>query len=408
MFSSNFAPEESKIPSALKIGAAAAAAGALYLAVYHSPIFQKTEVGISRETLREVVRELLREFHGVMVEMSQMAVRVRQVLALKGMSDQLTDEQLIEVLMTQGVQEKMEQAQAKVLTARNLTEAEVEEAQGRYSEDPMVKLFESGIDEMFKIASTGEMPVLPGVVIPESLTPDLALQISSEILDSKSGKFRSVIRAFYETNPPETLKEGPALPPQELAEALQAANDSSETEILQKYSDSVSHKSIFNSAVAVYSKDTAFAKERRRQDRCHQAEIMKIMTNKEETKVTNIQVIDGLSPRLQPVTEDTLPVVLMEAAESSFTVVVAMVKPETVDIQATLKPISEALDNDSLLAGPVFTWMKATEESPLTQNERCRDCPVVYVVFARPEVQRRPIACLSLDELRSALKDLSS
>ena len=407
MFSANFSPEEtSRLPSFLKYSAVAAAtAGALYLAYSMTPA---AKVGIPRETLRQVITELLCEFHGVMVEMSQMAVRVRQVLALKGMSDQLSDEQLIEVLMTQGVQEKMEMAQQRVLIARGLSEEEVEEAQQRYQDDDCVKLFSKGIDEMFQVAATGEIPILPGVEIPKGLTPDLVLEIFSEILELKASKFRAVISEFYATNPPESLKSN--MPPQELADSLQVANDTAEAEILGKYAAEVRHKSVFNSAVAIYSKDEAFAKERKRQDRCHQAEIMKIMTQKNETTSfvkAEAPAVEGLHARLQAVSEDTLPVVLMEAAETSVPVVVAMVKPEVTDISSTLLSLSEAIEGNQFPESSVFTWMVATEESPITQNERCKKCPVVYVVFARPDVQKRPIACLTLEELRSALEELS-
>ena len=412
MFSANFSPEDnSRLPAFLKYSAVAAAtAGALYLAYSMTPSTTPvpTKGGMSRETLRQVITELLCEFHGVMVEMSQMAVRVRQVLALKGMSDQLTDEQLVEVLMTQGVQEKMEMAQKRVLNAKGLTEEEVEEAQQAYEDEDFVKLFAQGIDDMFKIAATGEMPILPGVEIPDALTPDLVLEIFNGILELKSSKFRSVITEFYATNPPESLKS--SLPPQELADALQAANDTAEAEVLCMHAAQVRHKSVFNSAAAIYAKDEAFAKERKRQDRCHQAEIMKIMTQKNETTAfvkAEAPIAEGLHAKLQPVSEDTLPVVLMEAAETSVPVVVAMVKPEVTDISNTLQPLSEAIEANQFPESSVFTWMVATEESPITQNERCKQCPVVYVVFARPDVQRRPVACLSLEELRSALEELS-
>jgi hypothetical protein len=139
---------------------------------------------------------------------------------------------------------------------------------------------------------------------------------------------------------------------------------------------------------------------------------MKIMTQKEKPEPTayvNVQPlnVDGVSGKLQGVTEDGLPVILMEAADSALSVVVAMVRPGTVDVGETLKPISDLLESDALPQGPVFTWMLASEDSPLTQNEKCKDCPVVYVVFARPDVQRRPVACLSIDELKSALAELS-
>ena len=135
------------------------------------------------------------------------------------------------------------------------------------------------------------------------------------------------------------------------------------------------------------------------------------MTRKSASEVkqaTAIQIVEGLSTRLVAVNEDTLPVVLMEAAERNAPVVVGMVKPNVVDITATLAPFSNTLDEgDKLPSSPSYTWMVATEDSPITQNERCKDLPIVYVVFARPDVQKRPVACLSLEELRNALDELS-
>ena len=444
-FSSHFAQSgevrSSSLSTVFKISVAALATAASAVFIYKQrsfmrSLFEKTAIQqsprLSKETLCKVTEELLLEFHSVMVEMSQMSVRVRQVLSLKGMSDQVSEEQLVEILMQQGLQEKMEEAQREVLLRHNLSEEEVAQAQIAYSGEPSVSLFASGIEDMFSAASQGELPILPGVNIPQELSPDLVISIFEEILLKKSDGYRRV------------LSESPihpsmgSVPPPELAEKLQKESDKAEEEILKKFHVIIPHKAVFHSAAAIYEKDQGFANERKRQDRIHQAEIMKIMSRKETTNPQPLHKIASFSIKLQPSNEEVLPVLMMEAAEGSLSLVVAMVKPEasenmenvlydfnefvidyTKDIEtpgterstSSHTPTIAAVVPPTLIESgpkqvrslPIFTYMIASKDSPLVLNERCKDCDVVYVVFARPEIQRKPVACLSLQELADVL-----
>ena len=438
-FSSVFAATGDKQTSSLgtyiKIGTAiAATASAAYLFYFNtsritSYLNLRSSPRLSREEMRSLIRELLQEFHVVLVEMSQMATRFRHVLALKGMSDQVSDEQVVEVLMQQGVQEKMEAAQARVLASHALSESDVEEAQTAYADEPAVAAFESAIEQMFQSASKGSTPILPGAVIPSNLTPEVVLAVFDKLHAVKVELFTPVISKFYATNP---LTNGP--PAQALAEALQSASD--EAEEIAMGSFDFPHRSVFHSAVSEFSNDPGFAAERKRQDRCHQTEIMRLVSNK-RGPAQPVPAL-GISEKLAPVSEEELPLTLMDAAEKKVTVVVAMVRPGN-DMREALKDLTDWLHGtgeiqdavceevtesgnqeenqmDSkhqpihtppapqISENSIFVYMFASEDSPLVQNEKCAGSDVIYVVFARPEIHKKPIACLSVAELEDVLE----
>mmetsp|Transcript_8629 Transcript_8629/g.7330 ORF Transcript_8629/g.7330 Transcript_8629/m.7330 type:complete len:111 (+) Transcript_8629:101-433(+) len=103
--------------------------------------------------------------HGVLMEMAQMTQRVRTALAQKGLSNQMTDEQLTEMILQQGIQQKLEDTQKQVLKKYDVTAEEVEAAQKRYENDEHIQQFEKGMDSMFASATKGKMPIIPAFII---------------------------------------------------------------------------------------------------------------------------------------------------------------------------------------------------------------------------------------------------
>ncbi|EER04622.1 hypothetical protein Pmar_PMAR019656 [Perkinsus marinus ATCC 50983] len=77
------------------------------------------------------------------------------------------------------------------------------------------------------------------------------------------------------------------------------------------------------------------------------------------------------------------------------------------DAAKLMKPISDAIDGGKFdkRKDLQFVYMAAAADSPLIQSERCKKCDIVYVLFPRPDLQQRPVACLSLEELLDAIND---
>ena len=73
----------------------------------------------------EILAELTEAVHEVLTEMAQMATRVRQVLAMKGMSGQISDQEISDIIMSQGIAEKLETVQNRILSKHGISESEI-------------------------------------------------------------------------------------------------------------------------------------------------------------------------------------------------------------------------------------------------------------------------------------------
>ena len=390
MFSASFQEEKKSVAPLILTATAVVATGVAVYWFYSSRGEVRVEGGLSKEKVTQVTNDLLMDFHSVFVEMSQMAVRVRQVLSMKAMS--LSEEELVGLLMDQGIQAKLEQAQDAVLSRHGTSEEEVEAAQKKFCDDPVIGKLESGIDKMFVAAAKGDIPILPNFQPPEDLTIDLAIEIHQQLLDEKAAIFRRILGAHYLSNP------STGIPPPEISEALQLETEEVERRVIQERG--IAHKALFDSASALFAVgDAQFAKERKRQERIHQAEVMKIMTGAPSAAAAPPLTVPGLHERLAPICEDTLPVLLMEATEEKAYLILALLKPTVKNHFQALKPLSDFAESNAQKA--FYAYMTATENSLLEQNEKCKDAEAVFLIFASPE--RRPLACLNIEEVKDAL-----
>ncbi|EER17612.1 conserved hypothetical protein [Perkinsus marinus ATCC 50983] len=387
------------------------AVGAGYYLYNRRQRVRKSEVerlaSLDLEKLKLITDDLLVDMHGVLMEMAQMTQRVRTALAQKGLSNQMTDDQLTEMILQQGIQQKLEETQKQVLKKYGVTAEEVEAAQKRYESDEHIQQFEKGIDAMFASATKGKMPIIPGFEMPEALTVDMCLKILEAVNTEKLARFRKTLKEFWQKHPhPVDADQA------ELGGALQEANDSAEAAAVARYAEIVVNKAVLHSAVATYmTKDKAFAKERTRLERTQQLEIVKMIKAGPEGidalgASTPIELIDGLSDRLEGTNEEGLTVRLLQASDDKSGVVVVITKTMK-DAAKLMKPISDAIDSGKFdkRKDLQFVYMAAAADSPLIQSERCKKCDIVYVLFPRPDLQQRPVACLSLEELLDAIND---
>jgi phosphopantetheine adenylyltransferase len=374
--------------------ACTAAAVATLVATRRSPNFRQ----ISEERVLEELTEALQE---VLTEMAQMATRVRQVLAMKGMAGQISEQEISDIILSQGISEKLDEAQTRVLARHGISEDEIVNFR-------QISDFNAGFQEMFECASRGDIPVLPNFQLPEELnSPDKMIDYLLAMGERKIALFREII------NPRKHLQKTPEefFADPVIGELLQKANERAEQDVIARLGPNIG-RAKFYSAMGVFSRDRYFSDERKKIDRSHQVEIMKLVSQEGET---NFQVHPGVHPLIRPAgTAETLPVLLMEATDVGVCVVVALVKPEIANekVSEILRPLSETVEGimEEFAANnkqPLFAYMKAEKDSPLVQHEKCADKEVVYVVFARPDVAKRPIACLSLEELMLALRELN-
>lgn len=368
-------------------------------------------VRISRELLIEILKELLREFHGIFIELAGMVQRLKQLGALRSAEGPLSTKEIASFLMQQGVQAKLDAAQNRVLSSHGLTQSQIEAAQTKYAEDSEIQTFINGFAEMFEEASSGVSPILPGLSIPESLTEDKALEILSLIHQERVRGFKIALERFWASDEARNIaaNSNPSQgPPPALAQALQVVHDQAESVVLQQHVEIVGDKATFDSAMAVFSRSTdgAFVREKLRMERTHQVEIVNLMRNRDTKESPRFdEPLEGLNERLQCSNEGDMAHQILEAAEAKKPVVAALVRNMKEPKQA-LAAISNALENGSLNhlveRGAVFLYMPAHDDIPLADRPEYKEVEVCYIFFPRPDKQQRPIACFTLAELIEA------
>ena len=192
--------------AALAVGGSAAT---IYYLRSRQPVSNEStkiaEEPLTKEKLVEVLQALLREFHGVFVEMGNMVQRLKQLGALRGPDGPMSTEQIADFLMMQGIQAKLDSAQSRVLISHGVSQEQVEVSQDKFESDPDVEVFISGFNVMFEEASAGLAPVLPGLEIPESLTEDMALDILNKIHQERVKGFRVALERFWSSPEAESM-----------------------------------------------------------------------------------------------------------------------------------------------------------------------------------------------------------
>lgn len=363
---------------------------------------------LGKEVLELVLRDLLRAFHGVFVEMANMVQRLKQLGALKSADGPMSTEQIATFLMQQGIQAKLDAAQSKVLIGHRVTQEEVQAAQKAFESDAGISLFINGFDLMFEEASSGVAPILPGFDVPAELTEDKAIEILTQIHTERLNAFKKALEKFWKSEESKNVANmDPSQgPPPALAQALQLAHDEAELNVLKTHSHLISHRSVFDSALAIFSrKDGAFVKEKLRMERSHQVEIVNLMRNRSFEDAPKIDVIEGLNPRLICSNEGDMAHQILEAAERKTPVVTALIRKMD-DPKNSLMPLSLAIDNgklDSLVErNCTFLYMPAHADIPIASRPEYQSVDVCYIFFPRPDKQQRPIACFNIQELIEA------
>ena len=401
----------------LKGLAASVALGTAGFAVYYY-LNRKAKVGeviavpetkLSKEHLVSVLRDLLREFHGVFVEMANMVQRLKQLGALRGPSGPMSTEEIAEFLMHQGIQAKLDAAQSRVLAIHGVTQEQVETAQDDFESDSEVVVFVNGFNQMFEESSSGLAPILPGLEIPTELSQDKALDILADIHAERVAGFRTALEKFWDSDEGKNMTgmDPTQGPPPALAQALQAVHDEAERVAIERHQQIIGDKAVFDSAVALFSRgsDGAFLKEKLRLERCHQVEIVNLMRNRNAKPTPQMQPLEGLHPKLICSNEGDMAHQILEAAEKKRPVVSALVRNLDHPDKA-LKPLSDAIESGKLQAlvdrDCTFLYMPAHDDIPIANRPEYKTVDVCYIFFPRPDKQQRPIACFSLEELTEA------
>lgn len=217
-----------------------------------------------RELLLSVLKELSRRFFFVCQDVAAIAKSVRTKIEANKVD--ITDEKLTEQLRDQcKVYEKLHHIQREVAEQFGLSTSAVEELQRQLGEDDEVQSYGAGFKAMLDEALAGRNPVLPNVRIPKDLTEERALSIQSEVHEAEVQK---VI---------DTLSGGKCSL-RELGEVLAVAHKFAWDTVLEAHSGLLERggPEVYHSAVATYSRNDDFAKDKKQLEEKHQQRMIKM------------------------------------------------------------------------------------------------------------------------------------
>ncbi|CAE8597119.1 unnamed protein product [Polarella glacialis] len=219
---------------------------------------------VDREQLLAILRELSRRFFLVCNDVAAIAKSVRTKIEANRVD--ITEDKLREQLARQcKVFEKLQQIQTEVAGQFGLTASALEELQQRASEDPEIESFSAGFRTMLEDALSGLSPILPNVTIPEELTEEKALKIQAEVHVAEAEKVLETIGSKECS-----LKE--------LGEILAAAHKFSWEHVLEAHASLLAGAGpeVYHSAVAAYSRNPDFAKDKKKLEEKHQKKMIKL------------------------------------------------------------------------------------------------------------------------------------
>uniref|UniRef100_A0A0G4HQC3 Transmembrane protein n=1 Tax=Chromera velia CCMP2878 TaxID=1169474 RepID=A0A0G4HQC3_9ALVE len=289
---------------------------------------------LSRDSLVQVLKELSRELHSVLTEVAQICVNIDKSLRAKNLQKSLSQEQLEGLLMQQGIQERLEEASRRVYERHNTDELSVASAGKKFEKDGEVKDLEDGLRTMYKDALSGTLPVMPGLTLPEGLTPASAMRVSIELQAEKLQRFQDVFKSL----PQEERKGGASHAPNpQLTQLLIKAAEAAETAVMERNSKLLEAGGLptWQSAVALFSKDDEWREKKAKMDELHQQRVVRMMREARGEEGGEAVSVGGnagvvgplsLDPKLQQTLAEELPLRLKSCEDAQTTTVVLVTR----------------------------------------------------------------------------------
>ncbi|CEL95452.1 unnamed protein product [Vitrella brassicaformis CCMP3155] len=235
---------------------------------------------LKREELVNILLDLSKDMYVVFTDLAQVSQSIHRQLVSKGLDKQLDSEQLEGMLMMQGMQQKFKDTQLAVFDRHKVSEGDVETATKKHEDDPEVQKYVKGLKVMYSEAIKGDLPMFPGLQLPDTLTKDKYFEILEDINNEKLKRFRPILSEMRSDSSKATSpasREAGALPSSELTMKLKDASEAVEAEMIVKHAAVLGEKMMFAAANAAFSKDADFRKRRSDVDAAHQERIVNLM-----------------------------------------------------------------------------------------------------------------------------------
>lgn len=255
--------ENNNVP---KILACAGATIALAATIWWLTSTPKPE--IDREGLIEFLKNLSEQWFVATRDFAELARTVKEKMhqsAVQAGNPPISEEEFKEQLLHHcGVAKRLEEIQQAALNEAGREEHEINDAQETFKEDPEVKAYFQGLNDMLEDCLKGLSPILPNLEIPEELTETKVLEMMAKI---QRCEIQRVCQHFEMNN-------GFLPSVQALGNVLAESNKEAEMEVQKNYSVS---SNAFHSTVATYlRKSPDFASKKQKLDLLHRDRMVRM------------------------------------------------------------------------------------------------------------------------------------
>ncbi|CBZ54050.1 conserved hypothetical protein [Neospora caninum Liverpool] len=149
----------------------------------------------SEEETETAMKEICEDFHAIFTELAQVSRNVIRAMQDQGFQKPVPREQVEAMLMQQMFRERLTVAEAAVLARKRISKESLERACDLYKDkNESVQVYIDGLKAMYRDAVDGELPMLPGMTLPDEVTEDKILLVLEQIHNAKQARFQEVLR----------------------------------------------------------------------------------------------------------------------------------------------------------------------------------------------------------------------
>lgn len=258
---------------------------------------------LSEEETENVVKDLSDTFFSIFTELAQVARSVAHAVQTHTFQEgeAPTKEQVEAMLMEQVFRERLYTAEAEVLKKHHIAcKDTVEAACKKYLKNEKIRMYVEGLKQMFEDAVKGELPLLPGAVLPAMATEEFILEVLQHVHVVKQEKFLLLLT--------ETQSSDFKTPSSGMTKKLQTSNKEAEQQVLSLPQYAALNEMLLLHAVALYSRNSTFRIKKQLLEEVHAEHMMDMMEKrKEELRTRGVYtpesdcVVAALHPKLEEV-----------------------------------------------------------------------------------------------------------
>ncbi|KYF43517.1 hypothetical protein TGPRC2_228770 [Toxoplasma gondii TgCatPRC2] len=354
------------------------------------------------------MKEICEEFHSIFTELAQVSRNVIRAMQDQGFQKPVPREQVEAMLMQQMFRERLTAAEAAILARKQISKESLERACDLHkSKNESLRVYVDGLKAMYRDAVDGELPMLPGMTLPDEVTEDKILRVLEQIHKAKQARFQEVLGRGSASDT--------STPTSPLAKQLQECNKKAEEEVLGKAEHAGLTEKILLHAVAVFSRRPQFKLKKQLLDEMHTEIIMALMNTRKKTDSSQQQrpaadtcIIAALHPKVEETTGEELPLRLQSCSDCGGCVVCLILRGEAGESEADSNRGGGADGNevkDNAIRGGVSSLRELGEFCEAVDKMDHEDISFVYLTHneaCKMETEAMKTAAAKAEEVGAA------